>query len=50
MENDDLAEPSREGENDGGVQPTSPEIYIEMAREGIEEMGRPTLSLFWSAG
>lgn len=28
---------------------TSPEIYIEVAREGIEEMERPSASLFWSA-
>ncbi|MEE1876960.1 formate/nitrite transporter family protein [Altererythrobacter litoralis] len=28
---------------------TSPEIYVEVAREGIEEMGRPSASLFWSA-
>lgn len=49
MENDDLIEPSSEGEHDSGEQPTSPEIYIEIAREGIEEMGRPTASLFWSA-
>ncbi len=28
---------------------TSPEIYIEVAREGIEEMRRPSISLFWSA-
>jgi formate/nitrite transporter FocA (FNT family) len=28
---------------------TSPEIYIEVAREGIEEMARPSASLFWSA-
>ncbi|KUO56891.1 MAG: hypothetical protein APF78_05530 [Sphingomonadales bacterium BRH_c3] len=27
---------------------TSPQIYIEVAREGIEEMGRPSASLFWS--
>lgn len=28
---------------------TSPQIYIEVAREGIEEMERPSASLFWSA-
>lgn len=28
---------------------SSPEIYIEVAREGIEEMQRPSISLFWSA-
>jgi formate/nitrite transporter FocA (FNT family) len=28
---------------------TSPEIYVEIAREGIEEMARPSISLFWSA-
>lgn len=28
---------------------TSPEIYVEVAREGIEEMGRPSVSLLWSA-
>jgi formate/nitrite transporter FocA (FNT family) len=28
---------------------TSPEIYVEVAREGIEEMDRPSASLFWSA-
>lgn len=28
---------------------TSPEIYVEIAREGIEEMARPSVSLFWSA-
>lgn len=28
---------------------TSPEIYVEVAREGIEEMARPSASLFWSA-
>ena len=28
---------------------TSPEIYAEVAREGIEEMARPSVSLFWSA-
>lgn len=28
---------------------TSPQIYIEVAREGIEEMRRPSASLFWSA-
>lgn len=34
---------------DGTEAPTSPQIYIEIAREGIEEMSRPSLSLFWSA-
>ena len=29
--------------------PTSPEIYVEISEEGIEEMGRPTVSLFWSS-
>lgn len=29
--------------------PTSPEIYMEIVHEGIEEMGRPSVSLFWSA-
>ena len=29
--------------------PTSPEIYMEISKEGIEEMGRPSVSLFWSA-
>lgn len=28
---------------------SAPEIYIEVAREGIEEMHRPSVSLFWSA-
>ncbi|KWV92710.1 formate/nitrite transporter family protein [Erythrobacter sp. YT30] len=49
MENDDLIGPSSEDELEKVEQPTSPEIYIEIAREGIEEMSRPTLSLFWSA-
>jgi formate/nitrite transporter FocA (FNT family) len=35
-----------EGESDSL---TSPEIYVEVAREGIEEMARPSMSLFWSA-
>ncbi|RGP42169.1 Inner membrane protein YfdC [Altererythrobacter insulae] len=35
--------------SEGGESLTSPEIYIEVAREGIEEMARPSISLFWSA-
>lgn len=49
MENIDIVEPEAEGGHGQGEQPTSPEIYIEIAREGIEEMGRPSASLFWSA-
>jgi len=49
MENDDLTVDPPEGEPEPKEQPTSPEIYIEIAREGIEEMGRPLGSLFWSA-
>ena len=36
-------------EEPNGESLTSPEIYIEVAREGIEEMHRPSVSLFWSA-
>lgn len=49
MENDDLKTERPEGETEANEQPTSPEIYIEIAREGIEEMSRPFGSLFWSA-
>jgi len=49
MKNDDLLGHSAEGEQEPSEQPTSPEIYIEIAREGIEEMSRPFGSLFWSA-
>ncbi|MEM7689890.1 MAG: formate/nitrite transporter family protein [Pseudomonadota bacterium] len=49
MEIDDLIGPSPEEGQGQSEQPTSPEIYIDIAREGIEEMGRPTGSLFWSA-
>lgn len=49
MENDDLTGHSPGSEAEPSEQPTSPEIYIEIAREGIEEMSRPLGSLFWSA-
>ena len=49
MDNDDITDPAPTGEAEVSEQPTSPEIYIEIAREGIEEMRRPAVSLFWSA-
>ncbi|MEM7701764.1 MAG: formate/nitrite transporter family protein [Pseudomonadota bacterium] len=49
MDNDDIIDPAATGEPEVSEQPTSPEIYIEIAREGIEEMRRPAVSLFWSA-
>lgn len=49
MENEDIKDHPPHGEAEQSEQPTSPEIYIEIAREGIEEMSRPLGSLFWSA-
>ncbi|UAB78895.1 formate/nitrite transporter family protein [Erythrobacter sp. SCSIO 43205] len=40
---------SEPGADHAGDAPTSPEIYIEISQEGIEEMERPSASLFWSA-
>lgn len=49
MPNRELIEKARVEEETRSESPTSPEIYIEIAREGIKEMGRPSGSLFWSA-
>lgn len=49
MSDHETADMAPEQAEHGGDAPTSPQIYMEISDEGIEEMGRPSVSLFWSA-